>query len=157
MGTSNTAAEFGRKVRSLGTVTETRARDAVHAGALTTKTLILAEATTKGLSPTSRIAGGRWGVSYNVAGTTNPTALVRVKGAVHLVESDTKAHPIGRRTRGRRAGTALKLADGSFRRVVNHPGTQGKGFFKAARDKAEVAVPIVMARGVLAGWRAVLK
>jgi hypothetical protein len=177
MGTSKSAAEFSRKLVQAATITETRAKASIQQGALTAKTVVLAEAGSKGLSPGSRIAGGKWGVRYDVKGTgSNPTALLKVTGAFHLVESDTKAHPIyrkGQRAKGRGStranrqqalaeafggtgaytGGSLRLADGSFRKVVHHPGTKGKGIWKAAKPKIERAVPTVMAQRIIGGWR----
>lgn len=180
MGTSKSAAEFSRKITALATVTERRSKESVAQGALTTKEIIVAEAAARGVSPTSKIAGGGWRVTYNVKGTTNPAALVSIKGAFHLVENDTSPHRIYRKTArakgrgsarinkqralnevfggvGAYTGGALKLRDGRFRRVVNHPGTKGKGIFKAAKQKAGKAVPIVMSQRLVSGWKSVLK
>jgi hypothetical protein len=176
VGTSTSAAEFSRKIVKAAHATETRAKMSIEQGAFTAKTIVLAEAGSKGLTPGSRIAGAKWGVSYNIKGTGNPTALLKVTGAFHLVEGDTKAHMIyrkGKRAKGRGSGRinkqqalsevfggtgaytggSLKLADGSFRKVVHHPGTKGKGIWKAAKPKIERAVPTVMAQRIIGGWR----
>lgn len=177
MGTSKSAAEFSRKISALAAVTERRSKETVAQGALTTKEIIVAEAAARGVSPSSKIAGGPWRVAYNVKASS---ALVSIKGAFHLVENDTSPHRIYRKTgraKGRGSarinrqralnetfggvgaytGGALKLRDGAFRRVVNHPGTKGKGIFKAAKRKAGKAVPIVMSQRLVSGWKSVLK
>lgn len=180
MGTSHSSAEFSRKIVKAATATQQRAKMSVEQGALTAKTIVVAEASAKGLTPGSRIAGAKWGVSYNVKGFDNPTALLKVTGAFHLVEGDTKAHRIyrkGQRKRGRGSsrinkqqilsevfggtgaytGGSLKLANGSFRKVVNHPGTKGKGIWAGAKPKIRAAVPRVMAQRIIGGWREVFR
>lgn len=176
MGTSSSAAEFSRKIVKAATVTQTRSKMSVQQGALTAKTIVVAEASSKGLTPGSRIAGAKWGVSYALKGFNNPTALLKVTGAFHLVESDTRPHQIyrkGRRVKGRGSsrinkaqglaevfggkgaytGGSLKLADGSFRKVVHHPGTKGKNIWGAAKPKIQRAIPEVMSRHIIGGWR----
>ena len=180
MGTSRSAAEFSGKIVKMATITQTRQKQTVEQGALTAKTIIIAEAAAKGVSPQSRIAGAKWGVRYDIKGFNNPTALVKVLGQFHLVDRDTARHKIYRkaaRVRGKgssrinkaqklaevfggtgayKAG-ALKLGDGSFRRVVDHPGTRGKGIFDASKAQAAIAVPRVMGRSVISGWGQALR
>lgn len=176
MGTSRSSAEFSRKIVKAATITQQRSKMSVEQGALTAKTIVLAEAASKGVTPQSRIAGAKWGVRYDVRGFNHPTALLRVQGPFHLVEGDTAPHRINRRTArakgrgGRRAnrqralneafggtgaftGGSLKLADGSYRKVVRHPGTKGKGIWKSSKVKIRAAVPRVMAQRIIGGWR----
>ena len=180
MGTSRSPAEFSRKITDMATITQRRQAQTVSQGALTAKEILIAEAASKGVTPTSKIAGAKWGVRYDVKGFNNPTALVRVLGPFHLVDRDTRSHRIYRKTTrakgrgssranrqarlneafggtGAYTGGALKLGDGSFRRVVDHPGTKGKGIFDAAKAKAEIAVPRVMGRSVVSGWGEALR
>jgi hypothetical protein len=180
MGTSRNAAEFSRKITNVATVTQRRSKEIVEQGALTGKAIILAEAAAKGVTPTSKIAGGRWGVRYDTKGFNNPTSLLRITGPFHLVEGDNKAHRINRRTarvkgrgsaranrqralneafgaRGAYTGGSLKFADGTYRKVAHHPGTKGKGIFKAAKVKIGTAVPVVMSQRLVGGWRSALR
>ena len=156
MGTSTSAAQLSQKITKMATVTQRRQREVVNQGALTAKEIMLAEAASRGISPGSRIAGGKWGVGYDVKGFNNPTALVRYRGPFHLVDNPTKAHRIGpKRRRGR--GKKAVAFNGIVRRSVQHPGTRGKKSFPAAKKKAERAVPIVMSRSVIGGWRSALR
>lgn len=156
MGTSRSAAEFSRKITKMATVTQTRQRETVNMGALTAKELMVAEAGSRGVTPGSKIAGGKWGVGYDVKGFNNPTALVRYRGPFHLVDNPTKPHRIGpKRRRGK--GKQAVAFNGAVRRSVQHPGTPGKRSFPAAKTKALVAVPRVMSRSIISGWRSALK
>lgn len=179
MGTSRSAAEFADKITKLATVTQARSKEAVSQGALTGKEIIVAQAAVRGVSLTSRIAGGKWNVRYDVRGFNNPTAFLRITGPFHLVENDTRAHPIYRRAaraRGRgskRINTERRLAqafggtgaysggamkiNGDFRRVVQHPGTKGKHIFRDSKKKIGKAVPVVMSQRIVGGWRSVIR
>lgn len=157
MGTSTSAAQFSRKITNLATVTQRMQKDVIDAGALTAKEIILAEAAVRGVTPASRIAGGRWGVRYDIKGFNNPSALVRVYGPFHLVDSPTRPHEIRPRRRGRRVGKRALAFNGVVRASAQHPGTRGKESFPAAKVKARVAVPIVMSRRLTGGWRKALR
>lgn len=90
--------------------------------------------------------GARVGAQYDVKGTTNPTAIIKAKGPLHLVERDTAPHLIiprgmrvGKRGRQLKGGKVLRLANGGYAASALHPGTRGqhpfeKGFMKS-RDK----------------------
>lgn len=180
MGTSRSPQEMVRKIESLATVTERKAKAILGQGALTGKEIILAEAASRGVLPQSKIAGGKWGVRYDIKGTKNPVALLRITGPFQLVERDTAPHMIYRRSarargrgakrinrqatlnqvfggRGAYTGGAMKFPDGQFRHVVHHPGTKGKGIFKAAKAKAGKAVPIVMSQRLSGFWADALR
>lgn len=157
MGTSRNPAEFSRKITNLATVTQRSAKEAVAQGALTTKEIIIAEAASKGVSSTSKIAGGRWGVRYDIKGFNNPSALVRIWGPFHLVDSPTKAHKITPRRGRRRSGKQAVSFDSSAYASVQHPGTPGKQIWPAAKAKAHVAVPIVMSQRVVGAWRSAIR
>lgn len=175
MGTSTSAAQFADKITKAATVTQRRQKLTVEQGALVAKEIVIAEAASNGVSPTSKIAGAKWGVRFDVKGFNNPSALLKVVGPFHLVEGDTRAHRIYRkvaRKKGRGSarinkqqalnevfggvgayrGGALKLPEG-FRRVVNHPGTKGKGIWKSSQPKIRKAVPRVMSQRIISGWR----
>lgn len=183
MGTSTTAAEFSHKITKMATVTQARQKEIVNQGALTVKEIIYAEAAVKGVSPTAKIAGGRWGVRYDIWGFNNPTALVRIWGPFHLVDGATKPHYIAakglggsRASRAERAATggrgafagqkkgrgkggkkAIAFGSSLVRAYVHHPGTSGKGIFAASKVKAEIAVPLVMQKSIVSGWRQALR
>jgi hypothetical protein len=152
MGTSRNAAEFSRKIVSLATVTQAKQRETVMQGALVAKQIIVSEFGSRGLSPSSKIAGGKWGVGFDVKGFSNPSALVRVRGPVHLFDNPTKPHTIPGQRR-RRTAKRLLLPDGGVRSSVQHPGTAGKKAFPAAKAKARIAVPRVMGQRVVGAWR----
>lgn len=158
MGTSTDPKKFVANINRMATITQRRQVQIVGEGALLTKEIILAEAASSGVSPTSKIAGGKWGVRYNVKGFNNPAALVRIFGAFHLVDRPTRAHEIGPRRKGRRrSGKRAISFNGVARASAQHPGTRGKGIFPDAKAKASVAVPRVMAKSVVSGWRDALK
>lgn len=180
MGTARNAAEFSKKITDLATVTQQKSKAVVEQGALVAKEIMVGEAAAAGLTPGSKIAGAKWGVRYDVKGFNNPTALLRFQGPVHLVNNDTRSHKIYRRVdrakgrgsskinkqakfdqvfggRGAYKGGSLKLANGNFRKVVNHPGTSGKHFFEKGRAKADKAVPVVMGRRLVGFWQGALK
>lgn len=180
MGTSRSAAEFSQKLRAAAEITQIQSKQIIEQAALTGKEIVLAEAAAKGVRPESRIAGGRWGVRYDTKGHWNPTALLRIFGPFHLVDRDTRKHRIYRRAqrvrgrgstrmnkqirlnqvfgaKGAYTGGSLKFHDGGFRKVADHPGTTGKGIWAAAKQKINVAVPVVMSRRVIGGWRQVFR
>lgn len=180
MGTSRDVGEFVHKIDNMAKATGQANREIVSRGALLMKEIVLSEAAARGVNPAGKIAGAKWGVRYDVKGYENASALVRVLGPLHLVDRDTKPHKIyrkGQRAKGRGSGRinkqamynelfggvgaynggALKLPDGNFRRVVNHPGTKGKGIWAAAKTKAEIAVPRVMAGRMKETWKQALK
>jgi hypothetical protein len=155
MGVSNTPAQLSAKLNKAAAVIQKDRKVAVGAGALATKKTILAEAASKGVTPSSKIAGGKWGVRYDVKGLIHPTALVKVWGPFHLVDNPTKAHEIAPRKRARRGSGGRKKAvafNGIVRARVRHPGTSGKKTFPAAKKKAALVVPKVMAESILTGW-----
>ena len=158
MATTTSPAKFAHDIRQMGTVTQRRQKNIVAQGALTAKEIIVSEAAANGVYPTSRIAGGKWGVRYDIKGFGNPSALVRIYGAFQLVDKPTKPHEIGPRRRGRRRSGKKAIAfDGIVRASVQHPGTRGKNIWSPAKAKAYVAVPKVMSTSVVAGWREALR
>lgn len=78
--------------------------------------------------------GARIGARYDVKGTSNPTALIRATGPVHLIERRTGGHDIAPRSKKRRAVSFNGIA----RRHVHHPGTAGR---RAWSRGVEAGVP----------------
>lgn len=86
-----------------------------------------------GLSSGSRIAGRKVSIGDTTRGTANVVTLLKWQGPVHLIEGPTKAHPIvARRLAGsrRRKGSRGLAFNGVVRRGVQHPGTQGRRFWR---------------------------
>ena len=141
------AQQLAAKFQKAGQDLERAPREGVFKASLAGKTIMLADAAAKGLSPSSRIARGRWGVGFDVKGSKNPTAILKYRGQVHLVNNPTKAHEIRPRARGRRAKRALATPHGVFAKV-QHPGTRGKRFFESSKPKVEKAAAEVFEREV---------
>jgi hypothetical protein len=179
VGTTTDIKKFTAIFGKLARATEIQQAANVKNAAETTRQIIYTSARARGVRRESKIAGGPWGVNYVVKGNP-PFALIKITGPFHLVESDTKAHQIyrkGARAKGKGSrrinkqailnevfggkgaytGGSLKLLDGGFRKVVRHPGTKGKGIFKAAKVQARAAVPSVMALGTVNAWKKALK
>lgn len=139
--------------------------DKIVQGAQRTKAIYLAGAQRAGLTPGKRMnvgkRGARWGVRYELLSSRggNESAIVRYTGPVHLVNNDTRAHPIlaaaGRNARREEARQVISALTGTrvrrSRRTggpkalalptgpvasVKHPGTRGKDFFTPADDFA---------------------
>jgi hypothetical protein len=113
MGTSSSPAELVGKLGRLAGAVQKSNVEGVKSGAAATKQIIIANAASRGVSPGSKIAGAAWSVGYDVKGTYRPTALVRIRGQFHLVESDTKLHIIAARrlaTRGALRGRTGEIA-----------------------------------------------
>jgi hypothetical protein len=160
VGTSRSTAEFVKKINDIGHATDRSRRAVVSDGALTAKKLMLAAAATRGVTPGGKIAGKKWGVSYNVVGTETPSALVRFTGPFHLVNNPTKAHQIvpgGRGGRRRSRKRALNIPGIGPRAYATHPGTPGKFIFQAAKPIAHRTVPQVMAASMKGAWRRALR
>lgn len=109
-------------------------REMVAAAALavTTATRASVSSATHGTNRLSGVGrkGVKVGVGFDVKGVQNPTAIVQARGPLHLIERDTKAHPIApRRRRGKRA---LGNEGRGFGPVASaqHPGTKGKHPFE---------------------------
>lgn len=97
--------------------------------------------------------GARVGARFDVRGQENPTAVVRATGPLHLLEHDTKPHDIApkKRRRDGKKVRALRLADGSFRAVVHHPGTRAKKPFEKGYKKAQPHTGLIFDREMQAG------
>jgi hypothetical protein len=158
MASTTDPKKFVADIKKMGTITERRQALIVGEGALLAKTLIIETAASKGVTPATTIKGKKWGVRYTVTGANSPTALVAINGPFHLVDNPTEAHEIGPKTRGRgRSGKKAVSFGGIARARVKHPGTKGLGIFPEAKAKAHVAVPRIMGRSVVAGWKEALR
>lgn len=140
MGASRSPAELVRKLENAARSVESAGRAGVRSAALAATTVIRHEVAA--VVPSGRLSGvGKSGakvsVGFDVKGTTNPTALIRARGPLHLVENKTKPHPITpKRRRGGAGKVGLRLKDGNVRSAVNHPGTKGQRPFAKGTAKA---------------------
>lgn len=165
MGTTHSVATFSRKIVKAAEATEVHAREIVLEGAQTAKVDLLAAAAAHGVKPGGKIAGGRWGVHYDLIPSATPKALVAFRGPFHLVENPTKSHQIGARgtssaakgLRRRKGAKALRFKDGGFASVVTHPGTQGKHIFRDSKLIIERHVAQAMAKKQRAVWKDAFK
>lgn len=139
---SRTPAQFGMKLARLQQEVTTIPPHAVDRAALMVTTSVrreLASALPSGRLRNVGKRGAKVSVGYNVKGTRNPTALVRMRGPAQLVERDTRPHAIAPRRRGARAlrnagargerstnRRALAIPGVGMRPSVRHPGTRGK-------------------------------
>ncbi len=149
MGTSTSAAQLAKKMNTISTTIPRSTRKAVSDSALQGKNTVIRVAAQRGVSTSSRIAGGRWSVRYDLKGTARPTALLRIRGPFHLVESNTRAHPIpkpGRRRRNRKKAMSF---NGIARTRVQHPGTTGKHIWRDAKKEIIGSTPPQVMRQVV--------
>lgn len=92
------------------------------------------------LPPSKRLRGvgkkgARIGARYDLTGENS--GIVKAIGPLHLLERDTKPHDITPKKRRAKGGkAAVRLADGSFRASVQHPGTKGQHPFEKGIDDA---------------------
>jgi hypothetical protein len=148
MGVSRTPLELAFKLATYEKLVGVANKDGVAKAALFVTTAIRTQ--TKQVVPSMRLSGvgrsgAKIGAGFDLIGVANPTALVRARGPFHLIERDTKPHTISPRAR-RRGGKAVRLADGSVRRSVEHPGTRGKHPFEKAVRASMPLVPLVYGR-----------
>lgn len=142
MGTSRSSVELVRKLNDLGTATQRKAKNVVDEGALAAKTIMLATAASKGVTPGRKIGDRKWGVRYDVKGTTNPTALVRFTGPFHLVNNPTDPHIIGARRLGTRGAFRARQRQlevvGAFSGRSSRGGfSENVGMFGALRGQSD--------------------
>lgn len=104
---SSSAAEVADKFGRLALSIQRGKRTTVTDAALVVKDEFVAGMKRAGVTPgVSKIAGGKANARFDIKGAGNPTALVKYRGAFHLVENDTKRHFIGARKLGTRRGLA---------------------------------------------------
>lgn len=153
-------AQMGRKFSAMGRELSQSRRTAVTRGAQAIVNPVRDEI--RRVTRDNRLSGvgksgARVGARYDVRGQDE--ALVRATGPLHLVERDTKAHEIQPKARRRKSGrTGVRLADGSVRRSVRHPGTKGQRPFEKGiekgRPKAVRELRGVTTNAVVRGFRA---
>lgn len=151
MGTSKSGAELAKKLFNAGHSVERATEMGLKAGGQLVKITALAQLAAAGAG-SGRMSGvgkngAPIGVGYDILKASNGEAAVRVKvkgKGAHLLERDTKAHTINPKKRrgGAKGGKgAVRLADGSFRRSVRHPGTRGKHPWEKALNQSLPQVP----------------
>ncbi len=156
MGESRSAAELAGKLGAVGVAMSQVPKIAVNKAAVKVDRVFFDEAN-KSIGGTM-IAGRKWGTTVKPAkSNTNPQAVVKYRGKVHLIESPTKPHTIISRKYGGSKATrgAVTPGPGMFagrRRgavtvggrpfaYARHPGTKGRPFFGRVKAKApDVAV-----------------
>lgn len=111
----------------------------VRIAALAVKSSVLEQLQVAGVKDGKLRGVGKKGAAVGVSSTmAGNKALVKATGPLHLLERNTKAHRIGRRTRSATTGRSLVDRSGQdiksvlvipgvgFRAWANHPGTKGK-------------------------------
>lgn len=138
---SSVGAQMSRKLDRAASELARSKRTAVRNAALVTTNAVRDEI--RRVAPSGKLRGvGKNGtrVGARFDQPSEDTAIVRATGPLHLVERDTKAHEIRPKSKGRGAKRtqrkgAIRLADGSFVAVVQHPGTKGQRPFEKGIDK----------------------
>lgn len=150
MGTSTSAAHLAGKMNKIATGIPKATKTGVAASSLAGKNTIIRVAASRGVYTSSRIAGGKWSVRYDLKGTRRVTSLLRIRGPFQLVEGPTAAHTIPRaRTRSKKRKQALAF-NGVVRKTVQHPGTSGKYIFRDSKKIIEKqTLPIIRTQIVL--------
>lgn len=122
MGSSRSPAELASKLRNAGGAIDGAAKDGVAKAALMVKTNVVAEM--RGVTRLRGVGkrGAKVGVRYDIKGTGNPTALIRMTGPAQLLERDTRPHEI--KPRGKKK--AINIPGIGPRASAHHPGTKGK-------------------------------
>ena len=115
--------------------------------------------------------GARVGAEYKIFGSTNPTAYIKAKGPLHLVERDTRPHSI--EPRGYRVSKrwqklaakgkvdtgspvylggnkALLMPDGNLRRRSHSGGTSGQHPFERGWRSAAPETTLIFQRATRA-------
>lgn len=136
---TQTVAQFAARTLRAPFILRETERKMVQAAALSVTTAVRAEiaSATHGTNRLSGVGrrGAKVGVGYDMKGSANPTALVRARGPLHLIESNTAAHPIRPRKRGKRVLANQASGFGPVASVANHPGTTGKHPFAKGVDR----------------------
>ena len=148
MGTSGSPAELAGKLGAAARGIENGTREGVREAAIVGKAIFLQSLPTRKMGNVGR-SGARLGARFEApTSNTNPTAVVKYVGPVHLLNTGAGPHLIGPKgwRRGRASNRALKFTggDGGIRRgVVLHPGTRRtrREFFPGAVDRVVAAAP----------------
>lgn len=127
----STPAQFARKMHRSAQGMRRAPRDITTKAALTVKRA--AQTQLSVAAPRGRLnvgkKGQRVGVRYDLR--SDNEAMVRMTGPAHLIERDTKAHPIPKEFKGRgkrrtRNVKRLSIPGVGVRMSAQHPGTKGK-------------------------------
>lgn len=183
MGVSQTPEQLVGKMRGVGQAVKS-SKDVTHLRPVAdvVKVQFLRSAATSGLRPGSIIAKRPWRGVYQQA--RGQAIAVGYAKPAHLVDSESKAHPImpggrrvfgrqlvtllggatgqrGLRTRSKRTGKVLSAGAGSgfiAAYVPMHPGVRrGKHFFQRAKQPAKTAAAKKYHDGVVTNISAALK
>lgn len=124
---TSTPAQFAVKMHRAAGNIQQAPRGIVERGAITLKRSV--QGTLALAAPSGRLNVGKRGQRVGVRYDLIPPASAKVFmfGPAHLLESDTKAHPIPRQTlRRRRKPRRLSIPGIGVRMSAMHPGTKGK-------------------------------
>ena len=109
------------------------------------------------MSGVNRGRGAKVGAGYSVKGRANPTALIRAKGPLHLIERDTGPRDIRPRRKfargSRKKKSALKIGS-RYARVARHRGTRGQHPFRKGVERTEDRVGNIIENEV---WKRVVR
>ena len=137
---TQSVAQFAARMTRAPFVLREAERKVVQATALSVTTAVRVEisSATHGTNRLRGVGlrGAKVGAGYDMKGSAKPTALVRARGPLQLIESNTAAHPINRRKRrGKRALGNQASGFGPVSFVAMHPGTTGKHPFAKGVDR----------------------
>jgi hypothetical protein len=153
MGTSRTAAQFGKKINALAKEMTEQRGTANKVGVAGKQIFLAAGAGAVGRKPAGKrkIIGARYDLVKDSAGRS--TVVVTYTGPAHLINNPTKPHRIEpRRPRGsrsRRKGRQALTIGGDLRAGADHPGTKGKNFYRKARAECVKVLPGVYGKSAI--------
>lgn len=143
-----TPQQFAHRARSFAADLPSLERRTVNAAALMFKNTATAELR-KAVGGDLRMSGvGKRGAKVGARydqGLSASTALVRLTGPVHLVETNMPAHRIPRTRRRGPRRRVLVIPGVGVRAWANHPGTTGKRPWAKTLNQAAPKVPKVLA------------
>lgn len=152
---TDTPAQFQAKIARFALTLPTQLRAGTEQTALAVTTILRAEiaAASGGDSRLSGVGkrGVRVGARYDIKGFTNPTALIRATGPLHLLTWDTKPHLIPRQRGSVKRRRRILFAEGyghPVRGPIEHPGTKGKHPWEHGLTKARPIAPAAYRRAV---------
>lgn len=159
---ASSAADLVRKLDRLATTVDRGKTAAIGETAMVVKAEMLLGPSRSGIRPTTRIAGAKWGVGFELK---PKWALVSYRGPLHWAEWGTQAHVIGAKQLGSRASirnaAGFRTASGSTRGAFGgarggkgkralvipgaatpkawawHPGARARPFWDATRKRAQ--------------------
>lgn len=147
---SRSVDKFVLAATTIGPRIAAELRKGVNEAALTVTLSTRAEiaTATKGSNRLSGVGlrGAKVGAGFDVKGTQNPTALIRARGPLHLIERDTKAHVVAPRRKQALFGAGF---DHPVSHPIRTPGTKGKHPFEKGVDRAIPVAEAIVHRAVL--------